>query len=321
VKTGLTGVLSESAARLYERLLVSGCLSLAEHPSLPDAQETRELIDKGFARTRYVDVPELVPVEPIRAVDNAILTKQRQILDQYHSLLRLRDDMHALQQTYQASAFHQEESGDLVRVITDRAEIGALSVELCLSAQRDVTSLETERFTRPPDPRSARALPAEVVERGVTFRNIYARAALDVPGAQEMLRISLAAGWQCRVYPELPMKLVLVDEQAALLPLGPTGMEGAVLVRAPVILAALRTYFELLWAKSVSVDGSPVKLPLEQDQVLRLVLTGMTDAAIARHLGISERTVRRHVGALLDTLSASNRVTLAVTAIRDGWVE
>ncbi len=46
----------------------------------------------------------------------------------------------------------------------------------------------------------------------------------------------------------------------------------------------------------------------------------MTDAAVARHLGISERTVRRHVGALLETLGASNRVTLAVTAVRDGWV-
>jgi DNA-binding CsgD family transcriptional regulator len=320
VKTGLTSVLSEPAARLYERLLVTGSLSLVEHPNLPDAPETRELIDKGFARTRYVELPRLVPVEPIRAVDNAILTKQRQILDQYQTLLRLRDEMHGLQQMYQSATLLPEESGDLVRVITDRDEIGALSVELCLSAQRDVASLETGHFTRPPDPRSARTPPAEVVARGVVFRNIYGRAALDVPGARDMLRISTAAGWQCRVYPELPMKLVLVDERAALLPLGPTGMEGAVLVRAPVIVAALRSYFELLWSRSVSVDGNAVKLPAEQDQVLRLLLTGMTDAAIARHLGISERTVRRHVGALQDTLGASNRVTLAVTAIRDGWV-
>ncbi len=46
----------------------------------------------------------------------------------------------------------------------------------------------------------------------------------------------------------------------------------------------------------------------------------MTDGAIARHLGISERTVRRHVGALQERLQASNRVTLATTAVREGWV-
>ncbi|MBP2326600.1 DNA-binding CsgD family transcriptional regulator [Kibdelosporangium banguiense] len=320
MRTGLTSVLSASAATLYERLIVSGGLSLVEHPDLPASSEARELIDKGFARERYVDLPRLVPVEPIRAVDNAILTKQRQILDQYQTLLHMRDEMQALQQVYRSSVFSGE-PGDLVRVITDPQEIGALSVELCLSAQYDVVSLETEHFTRPPDPRSARSLPAEVLERGVCFRNIYSRAALEVPGATEMLRKSQESGWLCRVYPHLPMKLVLVDERAALLPLGPTGMEGAALVRSPVITAALRTYFELLWSRAVSIDGTPAKVPPEQDQVLRLVLTGMTDGAIARSLGISERTVRRHVQALLKALGATNRVTLAVAAVREGWVD
>ncbi|MEN3308001.1 MAG: hypothetical protein V7603_4203, partial [Micromonosporaceae bacterium] len=207
------------------------------------------------------------------------------------------------------------------QVLTDRDEIGALSVELCLSAQRDLISLETEHFSRPPDPRSARSLPAEVVERGVQFRNIYSRAVLEIPGARQMLRASIEAGWQCRVVPRLPMKMVLVDERAALLPLGPTGMEGALLVRVPVIVAALRSYFEQLWVQAVAADGSSAKLSPEQDQVLRLVLVGMTDGAIGRHLGVSERTVRRHVGALLEQLGASNRVTLAATAIRGGWID
>jgi DNA-binding NarL/FixJ family response regulator len=47
----------------------------------------------------------------------------------------------------------------------------------------------------------------------------------------------------------------------------------------------------------------------------------MTDTAIARHLNISDRTVRRHVGALLELLGATNRVSLAVTAVREGWVD
>jgi hypothetical protein len=53
----------------------------------------QELIDKRFARERYVDLPLLVPVEPIRTVGKAIVTGQRQIPYQYQLLLRLREEM------------------------------------------------------------------------------------------------------------------------------------------------------------------------------------------------------------------------------------
>jgi DNA-binding CsgD family transcriptional regulator len=321
MRSGLSGVLSEPAARLYEQLIVSGGLSLEQQPDLTGSPAARELIDKGFARERHVGQALLVAVEPARAVDNAILVRQRQILEQYQMLVRLRDEMQVLQRTYLSTIQGSDETSDLVRILTDRDEIGALSVELCLSAQQDVASLETEHFTRPPDPRSARTLPAEVVERGVRFRNIYTRAVLEIPGAQEMLRASVDAGWDCRVVTHLPMKMVLVDERAALVPLGRTGMEGALLIRAPVIVATLCGYFELLWQRAVPVYGDAAHVPAELDQVLRLVMTGMTDRAIARHLGISERTVRRHIGALQDHFGADNRITLVVTAIREGLAD
>jgi DNA-binding CsgD family transcriptional regulator len=208
-------------------------------------------------------------------------------------------------------------------VLTEPAEIGALSVELCLSAEREFSNLETAHFRRPPDPRSAKLPPAEVVGRGVRFRNIYARPVLELAGADEMVRLCVAGGWELRVLPDLPMKMVLVDERAALLPLDPTGMEGAVLIRAPVILAMLRSYFELLWARAVPLraNGSSSRLTGPQGQVLRLMLSGMTDAAIARHLGTSERTVRRHVAALLEMLGVDNRIAAAVVAVREGWIE
>jgi DNA-binding CsgD family transcriptional regulator len=317
----LEGVLSEQAATLYERLLVAGRFPLAEHPEVLASAAGRELVDKGFARERHVGEPALVPVEPVRAVDNAVLSHQRQIVEQYQTLLRLRDEIEVLQQAYAAHAGLDERHG-LVRVLTDRAEIGALSVELALSARHDVASIETEHFSKPPDPRSARTVPPEVAARGVRFRNIYTPGVLEIPGSAEMVRRSLESGWDCRVCPGMPMKLVLVDTRAALLPLDPTGTEGAMLVRAPVVVEALRSYFELLWSRASPLGGKRhPELTRSQDRVLRLVLAGMTDAAIARHLGISERTVRRHLGALLEVLGVNNRVMLAVTAIRDGWVE
>jgi DNA-binding CsgD family transcriptional regulator len=314
----LDGLLPEPAAALYQKLLAAGRFRLVEHPELADSAEMRELIDRGFARKRYVGEPVLVPIEPVRAVENALLVTQRRILEQQRMLVRVREQMAVLQRTYTVD----EEPAAPVRVLTDPAEIGALSVELCLSAERDFSNLETEHFRRPPDPRSVRLPPAEVIERGVRFRNIYARPVLELPGANELVQRCAAGGWESRILPELPMKMVLVDERAALLPLDPTGMEGAVLVRAPVIVAMLRSYFELLWGRAVPLGAGSSRpgLSAVQDQVLRLMLTGLTDGAIARHLGASERTVRRHVAALLEMLGVDNRIAAAVVAVREGWV-
>jgi DNA-binding NarL/FixJ family response regulator len=47
----------------------------------------------------------------------------------------------------------------------------------------------------------------------------------------------------------------------------------------------------------------------------------MTDAAIARHLDVSERTVRRHISAALDVLGVDNRITATAVAVREGWLD
>jgi DNA-binding CsgD family transcriptional regulator len=319
----LDGLLSERAADLYQKLLTAGRFRLADNPDLKDSEDLRELIDRGFARERYVGEPVVVPIEPARAIENAVLVAQRRILEQQRTLVRVREQMALLQRSYVAGGADPDEPAAGIQVLTDPAEIGAMSVELCLSAERDCSNLETAHFRRPPDPRSVKLPPAEVVERGVRFRNIYARAVLEIPGAEEMLRLCAGGGWEQRVLPDLPMKMVLVDERTALLPLDPTGMDGAVLIRAPVIVATFRSYFEMLWLRAVPLGVTRVRSRLSgpQDQVLRLMLSGMTDAAIARHLGASERTVRRHVAALLDMLGVDNRIAAAVVAVREGWID
>jgi DNA-binding CsgD family transcriptional regulator len=318
----LDGLIPENAAELYQKVLAAGRLRLADDPELEDSAALRELTERGFVRKRYVGEPVVVPVDPARAVENALLTAQRQILEQHKMVVRVRDQMAMLQRLYVAGGAESAETVPSIQVLSDPAEIGALSVELCLSAERDVSNLETPHFQRAPDPRSVKLPPADVLARGVQFRNIYARAVLDLPGAGEMVRRCREGGWQQRVVPDLPLKMVLVDERAALLPLDATGMEGAALVRAPVIVSMLRSYFEMLWNRSVPLDGpNSGRLTEAADQVLRLMLTGMTDAAISRHLGTSERTVRRHVAAVLETFGVDNRITAAVVAIREGWID
>jgi hypothetical protein len=55
------------------------------------------------------------------------------------------------------------------------------------------------------------------------------------------------------------MKMKLADQATAIVPLSPTGATALLVVRAPVILTALRQYFELLWDQATPLTASPAE--------------------------------------------------------------
>jgi two-component system, NarL family, response regulator LiaR len=57
------------------------------------------------------------------------------------------------------------------------------------------------------------------------------------------------------------------------------------------------------------IDGADVTA--REEEVLRLLAEGLTDREIAESLGISPRTVGRHVGSVLDKLGVRNRADAA----------
>lgn len=66
--------------------------------------------------------------------------------------------------------------------------------------------------------------------------------------------------------------------------------------------------------------GLPPPTAREQ-QVLEQLALGKTNAEIARHLQIGERTVRFHVENLFGRLGVENRVEAVVKAIQVGWLD
>ena len=72
-------------------------------------------------------------------------------------------------------------------------------------------------------------------------------------------------------------------------------------------------------AHSVDPDLDPILTPREMD-VLRLVVSGDTDQAIADALFISRRTASHHVASILTKLEVATRAEAAVRAVRDRLV-
>jgi DNA-binding NarL/FixJ family response regulator len=76
----------------------------------------------------------------------------------------------------------------------------------------------------------------------------------------------------------------------------------------------------LLDALARSQTGSQALTPRELE-VLGCVCHGMTNKVIARELGLSEKTVKAHVGRILAKLGVTDRTQAALLAVREGFTE
>jgi DNA-binding NarL/FixJ family response regulator len=99
------------------------------------------------------------------------------------------------------------------------------------------------------------------------------------------------------------------------------------------MLVALESLFEAEWDRGVALsDAGPLPaghgthesgatLPDPDTRyLLELLAAGLTDAAIARSQGWSERTTQRRIHRLMSQLGASTRFQASLTAARRGWL-
>lgn len=67
--------------------------------------------------------------------------------------------------------------------------------------------------------------------------------------------------------------------------------------------------------------GSDDRLPQKMEvAILRELAEGRTDEAISRRLGISSRTLRRYLSAMLETFGVDTRFQLGMAAVRHGVI-
>ncbi|RFC70303.1 helix-turn-helix transcriptional regulator [Streptomyces sp. AcE210] len=166
-----------------------------------------------------------------------------------------------------------------------------------------------------------------VLDRNVRCRSVYDRRALELPGSVKDITTYQAAGELVRVLDELPVKMLISDRTTALLPGGDDRPGQWLAVSGSSLVAGLVSLFELLWERSVPLtplDGSPgtddAGLPASDVQLLGLLFAGLTDAAIARQLDTSVRTVQRRLTRLMARAGVDNRAQLAWQAARGGWL-
>ncbi|MFG2245765.1 LuxR C-terminal-related transcriptional regulator [Spirillospora sp. NPDC048823] len=301
---------------------MDGCLPSEAAEALGGPQIVEALTETGLAYVMpsgLAVLPRLVATAPDLALQEVLAALSRKLVADQQRLLdgqRRMVDMHPFPGVAEGQA------DQLVRILTDRTEITDTSRALLGTARRHWLTLENFAMERPLE-ELAGMPPLPAFEGNVTSRTIYQASCAEHPVGIKIIRMHAEAGEQARILPEIGMKMKLADEAVALLPLTPTGLPGALLIKSAAIVAALREYFELLWQRAVPLGATEPEAPLKpvQMSILRLLAQGMTDEAISRQIGLQTSSVRRHVSAIGKYLGTTSRIAMGAAVARRGWLD
>ncbi|MFC9973871.1 LuxR C-terminal-related transcriptional regulator [Spirillospora sp. NPDC127200] len=320
----LKGVISDELLSSYIKLLAdNGCSQTEASALLGGHDQVTALTESGLAHitsTGPALPPRLVPVRPDLALQGTLATLTRQLVTEHERLLM---GQRRMAETHLSPGLTADGSMDrLVQVITDGEEISNFSRAMISTARHDWMTLDNGAVERPMDELTAVPPPPSFAGH-VRCRAIYEIACAEHPVGVETIRAAVKAGEQARLLPRIGMKMKIADEAIALLPLTPTGLSGALLIRSAVVVGALREYFELLWERAIPFGAVRPESPLTEVQmtVLNLLAQGMADESIARRIGIGLTTVRRHVSTIREELGVETRFAAGAAAVRRGWIE
>ena len=198
--------------------------------------------------------------------------------------------------------------------------------ELGRVVEHEVLGVHPGSSMRPEDLAAARETDTEALARGVALKSLHQEATRTCPHTTAFGHWLLSSGGEVRTAPVLPQRLVIFDRANALVPIDPMdSRKGALHVTEPGIIAALVNLFEQTWSTAVPLGavrpGDPqTGLTDTERELLRLLGTGLTDDAAGQRLGISSRTVGRHMASVMERLGAASRFEAGNKAAQRGWL-
>lgn len=307
--------------------------TLIRHPrtTAPDLAEhcgfSAQQVARGLSRLTASGIVSRVPGRPARylaaapdvALGELAATKAAEVRDAWAAIEQLMEVFR------EASRFTHP--AELVEVITGADNISSRVAQVQQSARVQIRFFDRPPYVDPPGGNHANE--HRRLTDGIRYRVIYDREAIAIPGRlHNDILVSNAQGEQSRVRPKLPIKLLMADEQIAIIPISssPHVVDAAYVIHPSALLDALMTLFESEWgravplAKAIGNDEPEQAVDAETGTLLTLLAAGQTDAGIARALGWSPRTTQRRVQRLMQDLNATTRFQAGMNAKERGWL-
>ncbi len=310
--------LSAEALRLYE-LLLERPLTRAEIrtacPHLDGDDLFAELNQARLVRTAGTS-DTWVAVPPAVAAEELLRHQELAATQQLAQFALMRQDFALLAETTERpvgaappalAEIIETSEGTRERI----AEISAMASESIWAAHPSLPSVESLEAGLP--------LVINAAARGLDIRGLYPHAARR--HYRHALHLQTLVSHQChvRTAPVIPFRAIIVDNAIAVIPRA-DGSEGAAILREPTAVTFVAQIFDALWsgAESHGFENSADDVVAAEivTSILRELALGHTDETVARRLGISTRTMRRHLTKVTNEHGVYTRFQLGMVAQR-----
>lgn len=321
--------LSPTTISVYRLLLAEPDANLARIGTCLHVQESdaRAALDElaALALVTWSDSRERAPrlVPPEVALSALVARQEADLAERQYQIERNRVAIAELLAA-RASQGHGEPPPDIERLEGVEAVRGRIE-ELAHACRQEVWSFNPGGAQSPHNLARSRPLGHETLARGVRMRAVYLDSVRNDDASLDHVRRLTEQGAEVRTVATLPLRMLIVDRERALVPLDERNSgAGALLVSGRGVLAALTALFVSTWKMAEPLGPrrrrEPQQPSVQERQALRLWAQGGTDQAVARALGVSERTVRRISDALGERLGASSRFEMGARAMDAGWL-
>jgi DNA-binding CsgD family transcriptional regulator len=314
----------EFALLIYEHLLTNPGVpppGLADQLSAPPAEVERAV--DALRHLGLVRGERPVAVSPEAAQLTLLLPLERAIQDRNRQLAASRQSLRPFE-----TAFDRVQHGRqpaVLRLDADEAEVRL--AEAAARCTTEVLAMQSCLAHEPALARGARPLMLELARRGVPVRLLYPHTGRGDTATRSYLCDVLGAGGGVRTTDDIGERFVVFDRTVAFgMEFGGADSRGdsVAVIHEPMVIGLLRRMHEHTWQSAAGFvparSGYGDALTVLKSSILGLLASGLTDDAIARRVGMSERTLRRHIAAIMRDMAAESRFQAGVAAAMSGLV-
>jgi DNA-binding CsgD family transcriptional regulator/sugar-specific transcriptional regulator TrmB len=324
--------LDDTCANVYRTLLAQPQAGLEELRRLlaVSEEELRAALDKlsELALIRpSLDAPQAFrAVDPELGIQALIARQQERLAAEQQRVERLRVAAAQLAADFAASrprkAMADVERLDGIEEIRDRIQV------LVRAVRNEVMTFAPGGAQSPASMEAAKPQDQELLGRGVRMRTLYLGSVRNSPATVAYAKWLSGLGGEVRTAPSLPIRLMIMDRNVAIVPAdGENSAAGALVLTGNGTLTALCALFDSIWESGVPLgtvsrdrDRDHRGLTAQETETLRMLGQGLTDEAVAKRLGVSPRTARRIAADLMELLGARSRFQAGTRAVAKGWL-
>ncbi|MFJ3497809.1 LuxR C-terminal-related transcriptional regulator [Streptomyces sp. NPDC086091] len=284
---------------------------MAAELTLDEGSVTRAvdaLLQMGLLQRHAEDDQVMRAVDPHLAAAVATAPLERSIREQQISLNAFRDQFAQLSSHYEEAQRATPAPLDTIPALTEVRVALDRAAELC---REEMITVQPGGTRAPEVLKDALSRDGEMLARGVRIRTLYHHTARFNSPSQAYVAMASALGAEYRTAHQLFGRIIVFDRELAFLP-DHKGTWGAVVIREPSVVHFLCELFEQAWTEAqpfsdAATDGLEAVAKDLDRTILRLLATGRKDETIARRLGMSLRTTRKHIADIMQTLGAESR--------------